>query len=101
MKRVVWGAATATLVLVSLGVLISSMAPDGLGRVAAALGFASRTATVGPPSPFANYATRYVHTRWAAQASAGLLGVVLLYGFGVLFGRALKRGAAQRPRSGT
>jgi hypothetical protein len=42
-------------------------------------------------SPLADYEARFVHTRWAAQAAAGLAGVALLYGFGVLFGRALKR----------
>ena len=91
MKRLVWGIAGATLLLVLVGVWVSSAFPDGLKRVAAALGFASRESAAGSGSPFANYETRYFHSRWAAQVTAGLVGVLLLYGFGVLFGKLLKR----------
>lgn len=91
MKRAVWGIAATTLLLVLAGVWISSAFPDGLERVAANLGFASRESAAAPGSPLAKYETRYFHSRWAAQISAGLVGVLLLYGFGVLFGRLLRR----------
>ena len=91
MKRVVWMAAIVTLLLVALGVLVSSSFPDGLERVAVKLGFASKGSTVGIQSPLANYETRYFRSRWAAQASAGLVGVALLYGFGVLLGKSVRR----------
>jgi hypothetical protein len=91
LKRVAVATAVATLLLVGVGVLVSSAYPDGLERVAANLGFASHGARFGPGSPLANYEVPFFHSRWAAQASAGLVGVVLLYGFGVLFGRMLKR----------
>ncbi len=91
MKRVVWAIAGATLLLVLAGVWISSAFPDGLERVAANLGFIARQAPAGTGSPFANYETRYFRSRWAAQVSAGLVGVLLLYGFGVLFGKLLRR----------
>ncbi len=91
MRRAVWAIAIVTLVLVTVGVLVSSAWPDGLERVAASLGFASRGTVVAPVSPFANYEARFFHSRWAAQVSAGLLGVALLYAFGMLFGRSLRR----------
>ena len=90
MKRLVIVIVVFTALLIAAGTALSSRYPDGLERVAATLGFASRGA-VGVGSPFANYETRFFHSRWPAQASAGLLGVVLVYGFGVLFGRSLKR----------
>ena len=91
MRRVVWGIAGTTVLLVLAGVWISSAFPDGLERVAASLGFASRESAAGPGSPFAHYETRFLHSHWAAQVTAGLVGVLLLYGFGVLFGKLLKR----------
>ena len=91
MKRLVFVVGGATLALVLLGVLIASSFPDGLERVAESLGFASRSSAVLEGSPFAEYETRFFRSGWAAQASAGLVGVGLLYAFGVLFGRTLKR----------
>ena len=91
MRRLLWSTAIATLLLVVLAAFASSAFPDGLERVAAVLGFASRSSTPGPASPFANYEARFFQSHWAAQISAGLLGVALLYGFGVVFGRAVRR----------
>ncbi len=99
MRRLALAFGFATLGLVAAGVLISSTFPDGLERVAATLGFASRTRNAGLASPFANYEARFFHSRWPAQASAGLLGAALLYGFGVLFGRTLKRKRRNAPRN--
>jgi hypothetical protein len=98
LKRVVWAAGGATLLLVVFGVLIASTLPDGLSRVAEKLGFAARGAAAVSGSPFAGYRTRYFESRWAAQASAGLVGVVLLYGFGLLFGKAVRRKRTPGPR---
>ena len=91
MKRLLRALAFATLLLVVLAALASSTLPDGLKRVAGMLGFGSRSSSVGPASPFANYETRYFHSRWAAQITAGLVGVALMWGFGALFARTLKR----------
>lgn len=91
MKRLLWAVGGATLALVVLGVLAASSFPDGLEHVAEKLGFATRGTAVLTGSPFADYETRFFHSRWAARASAGLVGVVLLYGFGLLLGRTLKR----------
>ena len=73
MKRAAWVVGIAALVLACVAGWVASTAPDGLERVAESLGFASRAAN---------------QTRWVP---AGLVGVLLLYGFGVLFGRTLKR----------
>lgn len=90
MKRLLAAVGAAAALLVLAGVLVTSSFPDGLERVAEGLGFSTK----GTPllqGPFAGYETRFFRSRWVAQASAGLVGVVLLYGFGLLFGRALKR----------
>lgn len=97
MKRLPWAVAVATLLLIVVGGVASSAFPDGLEHVAELLGFASRSTTVGPPTPFANYESRYFRSRWVAQVSTGLLGVAILYGFGAVFGRALKRKRAPKP----
>lgn len=77
MRRAAWVVGIAALLLACVAGWVASTAPDGLQRVAESLGFASRGTTA------ASYQTRLV--------PAGLVGVVLLYGFGVLFGRTLKR----------
>ena len=91
MKRLAWIVGGAAVLLACLGGWIASTAPDGLERVAQSLGFATRSTPVVTGSPLADYEARFVHERRAAQAAAGLVGVALLYGFGVLFGRALRR----------
>jgi len=90
-RRTLWAVGGAALVLVLAGVLVASASPDGLERVAQSLGFASRESPVLTGSPLAGYESRFFQSRWAAQASAGLAGAVILYGFGLLFGRTLKR----------
>lgn len=90
-KRLVWAVGGTTLLLALVGAIVASTAPDGLERVAERLGFASRGAATVTGSPFADYQARFVHSPWLAPAAAGLLGVMLLYGFGVLFRRALQR----------
>jgi hypothetical protein len=80
-----------TLVLVLLGVLIASSWPDGLERVAETLGFAGRAGPESAWSPFADYEAAFLEHSWPAQVTAGLLGVVLMYAFGTLLGKALKK----------
>ncbi len=100
MKRVVWALGGAALALVLVGVVVASSWPDGLTTVAHQLGFDSRESAVLGASPFAGYETRFFRSRWAAQASAGLVGIVILYGFGVLLGRALRKGPKKGPKKG-
>jgi len=91
MKRGLWAMGAATLVLVTGVALLSSNAPDGLEWAAQRLGFAGRAGSTLPASPLADYQTRYFNSRWAAQASAGLAGALLVYALATLFGRSLKR----------
>lgn len=80
MKRAAWVVGGVAAALAGIAGWIASTAPDGLERVAETLGFASRGTAPAARSPFADY-----------PAGTGLVGVALLYGFGVLFGRTLKR----------
>lgn len=73
MRRAAWVVGGAAVVLGCAAGWIASTAPDGLERVAESLGFAGRSKAV------------------ATAAPSGLVGVALLFGFGVLFGRTLKR----------
>jgi hypothetical protein len=90
MKKIAIFFGALTLVLVLFGVLIASSLPDGLEHVAESLGFADRAGD-GAWSPFADYETRFFGSEWWAQASAGLLGVAIMYGFGLLLGRFVRR----------
>ena len=83
--------AAVTLALVLLGVLVASVFPDGLERVAENLGFASRAEPGDTWSPFAGYEAAFLEQSWPARVTAGLFGVGLLYAFGALLGRTLKK----------
>jgi hypothetical protein len=83
--------AVVTAVLVLLGVVVASSMPDGLERVAEALGFASRAEQDAAWSPFADYEAAFVRSSWLAQVTAGALGIALLWGFGALLGSTLKK----------
>ena len=92
MKRIILFLGALTLALVVLGVLVASSSPDGLESVAELLGFSDRAEEGEPWSPFADYEFRLIDSSWPAQVAAGLFGVALMYGFGVLFGRLVRRG---------
>lgn len=83
--------AVATAVLVVLGVLVASSMPDGLEHVAEALGFAGHAEDVAAWSPFSDYEATFLGNSWLAQVAAGVVGVALLWGFGVLLGSSLKK----------
>ena len=91
MRRAPWIIAAAAVGLVLAAVLLASAFPDGLERAARDLGFAGRESHLLNGAPLAGYRARFFQSPWAAQASAGVAGIVILYGFGVLFGRTLKR----------
>jgi hypothetical protein len=83
--------AILTAGLVLLGVFVASSHPDGLERVAENLGFAGHAASGASWSPLAGYEAKFVKGSWLAQVTAGVLGVGLMWGFGSLLGRALKK----------
>ena len=80
-----------TVAILALGILLVPCAPDALERVAASMGFADLAVEGEGWSPFADYETRIFGPVWLARLSAGLLGVVLVCGLGVLLGRLVPR----------
>jgi hypothetical protein len=82
--------AILTAALVLLGVFVASSLPDGLEHAAENLGFAGRADGVAW-SPFADYEAAFVKGSWLAQVTAGIVGVGLMWAFGALLGRTLKK----------
>jgi cobalt/nickel transport protein len=83
--------AILTAALVLLGVFVASSLPDGLEHVAEALGFAGHAAQGAPRSPFAGYGAAFVESSWLARVTAGIVGAGLIWAFGALLGRTLKK----------
>jgi hypothetical protein len=94
MKRIAVVFGCMSVAVVALRVLLVPSAPDALESVAGALGFADLAVEEEAWSPFADYETRFFESVWFARLSAGLLGVVLLCGLGVFWGRSLPRSKA-------
>lgn len=83
--------AVLTAALVLLGVFVASSLPDGVEHVAETLGFAGHASQGAAWSPFAGYGAAFVEGSWLAQATAGIVGVGLIWGFGALLARTLKK----------
>ncbi len=82
--------AAVAVFLAVVGVLFASRAPDGLAKLAENLGISSRARAL-INAPFADYQTAVFQSSWLRKASAGLAGLVLIYGVCVLFGRLVSR----------
>jgi len=80
--------AIAALALAVVGVLFASTAPDGLERLAENLGIASRAQAL-VPTPFADYEAGFLQSEWLKKASAGLVGLGLIFGACLLVARAV------------
>ena len=80
----------AAVLLAAFGVLVASVAPDGLEKLAERIGLSSRAVNL-IPAPLANYRAAFLGSPWPAQAVAGLVGVALIAGLCVLLGRAAVR----------
>ena len=89
-SRIAGVVAIAAIILVMGGVLIASAAPDGIERLAAALGVAG-PASAWHHAPLADYELRGIQSLWMRKALAGLAGLVLIYAACALFGRFLER----------
>jgi cobalt/nickel transport system permease protein len=82
--------ALAAVLLAGVGVWFASSAPDGLQRLAAELGIASRAkATV--PAPMPGYGLHFISNRRLGQAATGLAGVLLVFGSVLWIGRRQSR----------
>lgn len=82
--------AVAAVMLAAVGVLFASTAPDGIQKLAEQTGIGTRaTALVG--TPFSGYQTAFLQSAWMRKASAGLAGLVLVYGACLAIGRVARR----------
>jgi cobalt/nickel transport system permease protein len=82
--------ALAAVLLAAVGILFASAHPDGLEKLAETLGLASRARTLFS-TPLADYKLPFLDSSWFGKASAGLLGLALIYGLCLLVGRLLSR----------
>jgi len=80
------GGAAALLVVV--GFVIASAQPDGILRLGAQLGIVSNPVY---RAPLADYAAPFLQSNWQQKAAAGLMGLLLIYGLCVVFGRLIAR----------
>jgi|SRR5579863_2673663 len=81
-----WGGAAA--LLVTLGLVIASTQPDGILRLGAQLGIVSNPVY---RAPLADYAAPFLQSNWQQKAAAGLMGLLLIYGLCLVFGRLIAR----------
>jgi cobalt/nickel transport system permease protein len=79
-QRAVVGLSIAALVLGAAGFLFASTAPDGIQRLGIQLGLTTKAAF---HAPLADYALGYFGTVWLRRATAGLTGLLLIYGLSV------------------
>jgi cobalt/nickel transport system permease protein len=82
----------AAVALASCGLLIASVKPDGLEKLAGELGIAAR-ATKYFAAPLADYHAQWLGASWFAKAAAGLAGLVLAGGVCFALGAGRKRSA--------
>jgi hypothetical protein len=91
--------AIAAVVLASVGVIMSTAAPDGIQQLARTAGIASReTAIIA--SPLRDYMLPALGSAALGRAAAGLIGVVLIFAVCVLIGRRTARRRAVAARGG-
>lgn len=82
--------AIAAVLLVAVGILVASTAPDGIQALAAQFGISSQ-APGWLHGPLADYEWKGLNSEWARKASAGFTGLALLYGVCLLTGRLVGR----------
>lgn len=74
-------------------VAIASQAPDVLDSLAEHAGISERARAL-LATPLAEYKLLWAPESWWSQAAAGLVGLALVYGIGLMVARALRRGSA-------
>ena len=74
--------------LVAIGFLIASTQPDGIVRLGAQLGIVSNPVY---RAPLADYAAPFLQSNWQQKAAAGLMGLLLIWGLCIIFGRVITR----------
>jgi cobalt/nickel transport system permease protein len=79
--------AFAAVMLAAVGVLFASTAPDGIQKLAQQAGLAGPGTSL-LSSPLAGYQSAFLESGWLRKATAGLAGLVLVYGACFAIGRA-------------
>jgi len=82
--------ALSAALLAVVGVLFASTRPDGLEKLAEAVGIASQAKPL-LGSPLADYQAGFLQSAWLRKAGAGFIGLGLIYGACALFGRVVGR----------
>jgi cobalt/nickel transport system permease protein len=85
-----WATGLTSVLLAVVGTLLASTAPDGIQRLGAQTGLTQRLEPFFV-TPWANYQTSFLQSLWLRKASAGLVGIALIYGACLLIGRAVAR----------
>jgi cobalt/nickel transport system permease protein len=82
--------AVAAVLLVAVGVLVASTAPDGIQTLAGQLGISAHV-PAWLHGPLADYEWKGLKSAWSRKASAGFTGLALLYGVCMVTGRLVSR----------
>lgn len=78
------------VLLAGAGVFIASAQPDGLERLALNIGLDSQAKALFP-APLSDYDARFLASPWLRKATAGMVGLALIYAAAALFGRMAAR----------
>jgi cobalt/nickel transport system permease protein len=82
--------ASAAVLLAVVGVLFASTQPDGIEKLAQTTGISAQAQSLFS-TPLADYQAGFMSSPWLRRATAGLVGLALIYGACVLFGRFVSR----------
>jgi len=83
--------ATLSVAAVALGIagfVLASSAPDGIQKLALQLGLTTKSNFHGP---FADYTVGYFDSPWLRRATAGLAGLLVIYGICAAVGKMIAR----------
>ena len=87
-ERVLVAVAMGAALLGVTGFLLASAAPDGIQKLGITLGLTAKTRF---HAPLADYTTGFFESAWLRRATAGLAGLLLIYGICATVGRMLSR----------
>lgn len=92
-SRAVGAIAIAAVLLVAVGILFASTAPDAIQSLALQIGI-STNSPAWMHAPLADYQWKGMDSAWQRRVAAGFTGLALLYGACLLTGRLLARRSA-------
>lgn len=83
-------AALAGVVLATAGFLLAAAAPDGIERLGIQTGIAARAQSLFT-TPFTGYQAAFLRAGWERKTIGGFVGLALVYGVCLIFGRVAAR----------